>query len=1081
MLALTTISALGSFEAIYNYVPNSKVTPHNAIDLDQRDMEAALSATTVDYASAKNVYLNGAHSKSYSEITYTSTTQSTPAFTTAATCTGTTSAGDTVSGVLKSAVSATPATSPATSVTIKCIYPTSNVQATFCGCQVGSAYPTSNQVTTGCLNVAADVTIAEGATSLVMAAADMVSTEKNGRTLYGFGKSSTMTSKLYVNSNSCPGCPYRDYVKFYNFYGAHGHSDDIVQGALDGTAVQFASTPLAPYVKDYDFTTYSDDETRTQVIKKTTAYMSVWMYTVREFEDAIDDCEVGNAANNDGSVHAWDEGVAFYTGSLEGTDGSGSGKLIAALADKRCENFGTCSGTDGISGTSNVNTALLTEFQAGRNELIVFNCAAVRPILTRVVSLMSIPLIQGTLRYAYKMGVQGPAGANSATAATMNTYNAEGVVFASAILPLVASCSSGAAKTIWEAMTLGAGSATSGTPAVASFNKDAVKAAFEANYACLGVTCADIGALNTAGGLISADAATWGVPCNDASTGSISDVAYERIAGYLPRSKVTDHNAVDLDQAAMESQLGLTGGANYVTATAIYTNGGNSKSYARFTVPGTDTNGNPVPAIPSGTAVLGMSTNGVPINGVTKSAISASATTIDVYYATNTVQANYNGGCQVGSLVTAQTRGCFPATGRIVVGWTSIDPTAVVNLAARSIQGFATTSTVTSKMWSGCPGCPYKTFAAFYAYYGDLDYADKWVSAALAGTSLTYTNGQVADFATYNADKTRVDAAKKGSAFMNVWMYVIREFEDAIDDCSFTSIDNNYGSAHAWDEGVAFYTGSLEGTDGSGSGKMPYALADKRCVNYGTCLDTSAVAHGGSGSESHSGTSKVNGELFALFAQGQSYLHGSQCGLVRPVLNRIIQLMSIPLIQGTLRYAYKMGANGPAGSAAWAVTSDSFLKSNAEGAAFAFAVLPLVNNCSAADATIIYNAMKLGGDFLTVDSSMAVKEAFERNYPCLGIVCADIGGLNVAGGLLTAGDAFGVTCTDPGPTVVNIVNNVTRDVEVEVATMSGGAIVGIIAAAVVAVIFCMFILFMYSKERAGQPVFTPITQVKSAA
>ena len=57
----------------------------------------------------------------------------------------------------------------------------------------------------------------------------------------------------------------------------------------------------------------------------------------------------------------------------------------------------------------------------------------------------------------------------------------------------------------------------------------------------------------------------------------------------------------------------------------------------------------------------------------------------------------------------------------------------------------------------------------------------------------------------------------------------------------------------------------------------------------------------------------------------------------------------------------------------------------------------------------------------------------------------------------------------------------TRDVEVEVATMSGGAIVGIIAAAVVAVIFCMFILFMYSKERAGQPVFTPITRVKSAA
>ena len=28
-----------------------------------------------------------------------------------------------------------------------------------------------------------------------------------------------------------------------------------------------------------------------------------------------------------------------------------------------------------------------------------------------------------------------------------------------------------------------------------------------------------------------------------------------------------------------------------------------------------------------------------------------------------------------------------------------------------------------------------------------------------------------------------------------------------------SSIDNNFGSAHAWDEGVAFYTGSQECTN----------------------------------------------------------------------------------------------------------------------------------------------------------------------------------------------------------------------------------------------------------------------------
>merc|ERR1719450_1119075 len=105
----------------------------------------------------------------------------------------------------------------------------------------------------------------------------------------------------------------------------------------------------------------------------------------------------------------------------------------------------------------------------------------------------------------------------------------------------------------------------------------------------------------------------------------------------------------------------------------------------------------------------------------------------------------------------------------------------------------------------------------------------------------------------------RVEAVKKGSAYMNVWMYVIREFEDAIQDCQAGCIDCNDDPVHAWDEGVAFYTGSLEGTDGSGDGKMIYALADKRCANFKTCGDM--------GDET-SGTSHVNIEIFKQFSIG---------------------------------------------------------------------------------------------------------------------------------------------------------------------------------------------------------------------
>ena len=133
-------------------------------------------------------------------------------------------------------------------------------------------------------------------------------------------------------------------------------------------------------------------------------------------------------------------------------------------------------------------------------------------------------------------------------------------------------------------------------------------------------------------------------------------------------------------------------------------------------------------------------------------------------------------------------------------------------------------------MYDGCPGCPYKHYEMFYDYYGDFDYADKWVTAALAGTAQTFTSGKFSTGLLFSAlgDEARVEAVKKGTAYMNVWMYVIREFEDAIDDCTTCTSNcnefsaNTAGPVHAWDEGVAFYTGSLEGTayGGNSNGKL---------------------------------------------------------------------------------------------------------------------------------------------------------------------------------------------------------------------------------------------------------------------
>merc|ERR1712003_493932 len=129
-------------------------------------------------------------------------------------------------------------------------------------------------------------------------------------------------------------------------------------------------------------------------------------------------------------------------------------------------------------------------------------------------------------------------------------------------------------------------------------------------------------------------------------------------------------------------------------------------------------------------------------------------------------------------------------------------------------------------------------------------------------------------------------------------MYVIREMEDALDDCkeACTIESCNDDPVHAWDEAVAFYTGSLEGPDGSGSGKLPYALADKRCGNFKTCGDLADSATGGS---------KVNMEILDRLLIGQAKLAKGECQSARKEADEIQTLMLIPLIQGSLRYAWK--------------------------------------------------------------------------------------------------------------------------------------------------------------------------------
>jgi hypothetical protein len=208
-------------------------------------------------------------------------------------------------------------------------------------------------------------------------------------------------------------------------------------------------------------------------------------------------------------------------------------------------------------------------------------------------------------------------------------------------------------------------------------------------------------------------------------------------------------------------------------------------------------------------------------------------------------------------------------------------------------------------------------------------------------------------------------------------------------------------------------------------GFLLYTLAQKRCENFGTCLKTGNDV----------GMANVNSEIFQKFREGKQNLLLGDCEQVRPAVERITQLMTVPLVQGTLRYAFAMDKQ-----------NDAREKAEAEGAAYAAAVLPLLNDCNETDADIVYDNMRVGnGGTANFED---VKTAFERNYQCMGITCDLVGGLVdiVNGGFLEGAEPCGYQ--KPGEAAASSTSTSTGDDGPNVG-LAVGLTVGIVAVLII--------------------------------
>ena len=210
---------------------------------------------------------------------------------------------------------------------------------------------------------------------------------------------------------------------------------------------------------------------------------------------------------------------------------------------------------------------------------------------------------------------------------------------------------------------------------------------------------------------------------------------------------------------------------------------------------------------------------------------------------------------------------------------------------------------------------------------------------------------------------------KKGSAYLNVWMEVIRYLNEAVVYCG------KPDAASAVDKAVAYYAGSRTAAENS-EGVLLYALAEIRAHQMKT---------GGHLEDKDVGDAFVNVDIFRQLNSMKENLIKNDptlCDQVEASKNHIVTMMKVPMVQSIIRYAYIQNKEPPA-------KIEDVDKMVAEGATFAATMLPFIHVCESRAAEIIYEHMKLG----VTAKFDEVKKILESTYTCLNITCEHVGGV----------------------------------------------------------------------------------------
>lgn len=221
-------------------------------------------------------------------------------------------------------------------------------------------------------------------------------------------------------------------------------------------------------------------------------------------------------------------------------------------------------------------------------------------------------------------------------------------------------------------------------------------------------------------------------------------------------------------------------------------------------------------------------------------------------------------------------------------------------------------------------------FHLFKAYYnGSSAYADNFINHALNGTG----------FAEKMDSSARKQLAIKGIQYQSISMYTLYEFAASIAKCKDNDSAIQAKSLKNWDEGHAFYVGSLADEKSPTTGQLFWTFANKRCGNSKTCEEN--------------GIAKANVGAISAMARGKVNIANNACDEAQFEMNMVRKYMQVALLQGVLEYTNKTLIKASGNSYPY--------KELSEAVAFLKGVVPYINEVNETSAKILESQLELNG------------------------------------------------------------------------------------------------------------------------